>query len=158
MADQRFLEFAQASDDLFAAIRTARGRIAEGAGLTLSQTRLLEPLSESGALSVGGLATRAGVSSPTATRMLKALERDGMVVRSRAVGNERVVEVSLTERGRRSLREQSARLRERQRRVYDALDPEDRSRATPLVRILTELTWEMHGLPAPPEPAPEDDD
>lgn len=51
-------------------------------------------------LSVQGLGDRLMLDSGTLTPMLKRLEADGLVVRSRSRNDERVVEIALTARGR----------------------------------------------------------
>src|SRR5215218_556281 len=66
-----------------AALRRARARLSEDptARLSLAQYLLVAPLLDAPGRSVGELAAHAGVASPTATRMLDALERDGHVRR-----------------------------------------------------------------------------
>src|SRR3954469_5823691 len=74
--------FAAALDDFRRASARARGRLASEGDLTLSQYHLLEPLLSADApLGVGELACAAGVSAPTATRMLAGLEREALVER-----------------------------------------------------------------------------
>ena len=74
--------FAAALDDFRRASGRARGRLAGDGDLTLSQYHMLEPLlSAEAPLGVGELACAAGVSAPTATRMLAGLERDALVER-----------------------------------------------------------------------------
>src|SRR4051812_50096059 len=74
--------FAAALDDFRRASGRARGRLAAEGDLTLSQYHLLEPLLDAEeALGVGELACAAGVSAPTATRMLSGLERAALVER-----------------------------------------------------------------------------
>src|SRR5256885_10897369 len=95
-----FEDFVTATHDLFSVMRRNRGRLARTeAGLSLSQLGMLDPIAAHGPLLVGQIATYAGVSGPSATRMLKQLERDGVVTRSRSADDERKVEVALTEHG-----------------------------------------------------------
>ena len=54
-----------------------RGRLGDEGELSLSQYHLLEPLIDDERLATCELALAAGVSAPTATRMLSGLERDG---------------------------------------------------------------------------------
>ena len=63
--------------------RGANGHAADG-GLTLSQYGLLEGLSNRRAARVQELAAAAGISASTATRILDALERRGIVRRTRS--------------------------------------------------------------------------
>ncbi|TGN79456.1 MarR family transcriptional regulator [Streptomyces bauhiniae] len=143
--DAEFQEFTRAVQDLLGAVRRSRGRLAGQTrpALSLSQVQLLESLADHGTLGVSEMAEHAGVTTPTATRMLKQLERDGIVTRTRKPGNERRVEIELTEAGAGLLAEHRARLRERQLRAFRELTPEHRAVATELTRRLSELVDEM---------------
>ncbi|MGA5729204.1 MarR family winged helix-turn-helix transcriptional regulator [Streptomyces seoulensis] len=143
--DVEFQEFTRAVQDLLGAVRRSRGRLAGQTrpALSLSQVQLLESLADHGTLGVSEMAEHAGVTTPTATRMLKQLERDGIVTRTRKPGNERRVEIELTEAGADLLAEHRARLRERQLRAFRELTPEHRAVATELTRRLSELVDEM---------------
>jgi DNA-binding MarR family transcriptional regulator len=68
--------------------------------LSLSQLALLDAVATHGPPLVGQIAAHAGVSGPSATRMLKQLERKGVMTRQRSNDDERKVLVALTERGR----------------------------------------------------------
>ncbi|MFD4727082.1 MarR family winged helix-turn-helix transcriptional regulator [Streptomyces seoulensis] len=110
-------ELAQAADRLFYAMRRSRAATVgrSGAGLSMAQLTLLEPLasSEEG-LAVGRLAATAEVSVPTATRMLKQLEAAGVVTRQRSPHDERQVLVRLTDDGANRLAAMRTELRARQ--------------------------------------------
>src|SRR4051812_32539254 len=93
--------FAGALDDFRRASARARGRLAAEGDLTLSQYHLLEPLLPAeDPLGVGELACAAGVSAPTATRMLAGLERDALVERRSCTRDRRVVRGRPTPGGR----------------------------------------------------------
>jgi MarR family transcriptional regulator, organic hydroperoxide resistance regulator len=125
--DRGFEEFVAASNELFAAMRRNRGRLAHReSSLSLSQLALLEAVATHGPLLVGQIASHAGVSGPTATKMLKQLERQGVVVRQRSRDDERKVLVALTERGRGLVSRQRNALRDKQRKHYATLSPEQR--------------------------------
>lgn len=64
--------------------------------LSYTQYLVLIALGNDGTLSVGRLGELLGLDSGTLSPLLKRLESRGVVSRSRAVGDERVVEVSLT--------------------------------------------------------------
>src|SRR5689334_6853600 len=100
--------FNDSLDEFMRAIRRARGRLlAEGkeGELSLSQYQLLDPLERAdGPLPVGEIAVGAGVSAPTATRMLDNLEREGLVVRERRDGDRRLVHVRVTAQGRKAVK------------------------------------------------------
>jgi MarR family transcriptional regulator, organic hydroperoxide resistance regulator len=126
--EQGFEDFVTASQDLFTAMRRNRGRLAgRESGLSLSQLALLDAVAASGPLLVGEVATRAGVSGPAATRMLKQLERDGVVTRRRSADDERKVLVELTGHGRELVGRQRRALREWQRKHYASMSPEQRA-------------------------------
>ncbi|MEU6579584.1 MarR family transcriptional regulator [Nocardia sp. NPDC046763] len=143
--DPQFQEFTRAVQDLLGAVRRTRGRLA-GQGrpaLSLSQIQLLEALADHGALGVGEIAEHADVATPTATRMLKQLERDGIVTRTRTPGDERRVQVALTDAGAVLLAEHRSRLRERQLRAFRELTPDQRAMITGLSRQLIKLVDDM---------------
>ncbi|MGI5143173.1 MULTISPECIES: MarR family winged helix-turn-helix transcriptional regulator [unclassified Streptomyces] len=124
-------ELAQAADRLFYAMRRSRaatmGR--SGAGLSMAQLTLLEPLAadaRSEGLPVGRLAVTAEVSVPTATRMLKQLEAVGVVTRQRSPHDERQVLIRLTEDGADRLASMRAELRARQSKALSHFTPQER--------------------------------
>ncbi|MET7284434.1 MarR family transcriptional regulator [Streptomyces sp. NPDC005573] len=124
-------ELAQAADRLFYAMRRSRaatmGR--SGAGLSMAQATLLEPLAtdaRSDGLAVGKLAVAAEVSVPTATRMLKQLEAAGMVTRERSPHDERLVLIRLTPDGAQRLAAMRAELRVRQAEALSHFTPQER--------------------------------
>src|SRR3954452_25166650 len=133
--EQGFEDFVTASQDLFTAMRRNRGRLARReAGLSLSQLALLDAVAASGPLLVGEVATRAGVSGPAATRMLKQLERDGVVTRQRSADDERKVLVALTGHGRELVDRQRRALRGWQRKHYASMSPEQRATFVDVLR------------------------
>lgn len=141
--DQGFEEFVGASHALFTAMRRNRGRLAHGASsLSQSQLDLLDAVAVRGPLLVGEIAAYAGVSGPTATRMLKQLEGRNVVTRQRSSEDERRVLVSLTEHGRELVERQRDALRERQRRHYATLSPEQRQNFTDVLRRMATMVGE----------------
>ncbi|NMO32707.1 MarR family transcriptional regulator [Streptomyces sp. GMY01] len=143
--DAQFQEFTRAVQDLLTAVRRSRGRIAGQTRptLSLSQVQLLESLADHDTLGVSEMAEHAGVTTPTATRMLKQLERDGIVTRTRKPGDERRVEIALTQSGATLLTDHRDRLRERQLRAFRELSPDQRAVVTELTRRLSDLVDEM---------------
>jgi DNA-binding MarR family transcriptional regulator len=136
--------FSAALDDFLRAVRSARGRLGADAELTLSQLHLLEPLvGAHGPLALGELATAAGVSAPTATRMLAGLERDALVERRRAAADRRCVHVTLTEEGRARVARKRARIARRRRELFGALSPGERREAA---RVLSSLAAAIEEL------------
>lgn len=67
--------------------------------VTVTQHRVLVLLSERGALSVSEIALLTGVNQSNASRLVDRLQRLGLVIRSRAESDGRVVRVALTEDG-----------------------------------------------------------
>jgi DNA-binding MarR family transcriptional regulator len=133
-------EIAQAADALFFAMRRARSAAADcDGGLSLPQLALLEPLASPAEHTVGRLAQDAGVSIPTATRMLQQLETKGIVVRRRSPDDERRVLVTLTDDGAARFGQVRRQLRERQARAFAAFTPAERRQLVTLTRRLTKL-------------------
>lgn len=69
-------------------------------GLTYTQYIVLMVLWEQDRISVGALCRRLYLDSGTLTPLLKRMEEHGLVTRTRSEQDERVVTVSLTEKGR----------------------------------------------------------
>jgi MarR family transcriptional regulator, organic hydroperoxide resistance regulator len=143
-------DFFAALDSFARAVRRARGaRVQSASGwLTLSQYGLIEPLADDGQRRVNELAEAAGITGPTATRILDALERRGIVRRTRSADDRRAIAVSMTEEGRRLFEAQRAWVRERERALYDGLPSRQRTMATEILGRFTELIDEL--APGPP--------
>jgi DNA-binding MarR family transcriptional regulator len=135
--------FSNALLDFLRATRRVRGRLGDSDELSLSQYHLLEPLIDGERLAICELALAAGVSAPTATRMLTGLERARLVERVPCDADRRVVHVVLTEDGR--ARVLSARDRGEQRRaeIFASLSPGERREAA---RLLERLAEAVEGL------------
>jgi DNA-binding MarR family transcriptional regulator len=129
--------FAAALDDFRRASGRARGRLAAEGDLSLSQYHLLEPLLDAEeALGVGELACAAGVSAPTATRMLTGLERGALVERRTCTRDRRVVRVALTAEGAERMARKRERIDARHEELYRSLEPGERARAARLLERL----------------------
>jgi DNA-binding MarR family transcriptional regulator len=136
--------FAAAVDDFMHASRRARGRLAAEGELSLSQLHLLEPLLEAdGPLGVRELATAAGVSAPTATRMLATLERAALVERRACARDRRVVHIALTAEGERRVARKRERIQDRRAQIFASLEPAERRQAA---RILERLAAAIEEL------------
>ena len=139
-------DFDAAWEHFFGAIRRARARAAREIGsgeLTLSQYSLIVALTERSPRPVGELAELAGVAAPTATRMLDGLARAGFVERRTSSADRRVVEIDLTEAGRRVVRRKRARMTAKRRALYESLAPAEREQAERLLRRLAGLIEEL---------------
>ena len=127
------------------ALRRARARLSEdpAARLSLAQYLLVEPLLDAPTRSVGELAASAGVASPTATRMLDGLQRDGHVQRETAAHDRRCVALRLTSNGRRIVAAERARFQAKGAQLFAALEPGERAHAARLLGRLAELMEEL---------------
>jgi DNA-binding MarR family transcriptional regulator len=143
-------EFLSAFDTFVQAVRRARGAstLERERGLTLSQYGLLQPLASShDGARVSELAAHAGVAAPTATRILDALERRGIVERRRSVDDRRGVSVTLTPMGREVLCSEDEWLRARQREFYAKLPADERLFVPDLLLRLADLIDELAAGP-----------
>jgi DNA-binding MarR family transcriptional regulator len=147
-------DFLAGFDALAQAVRRARGANGADGGLTLSQYGLLEGLHDRRAARVQELAAAAGISASTATRILDALERRGIVRRTRSRQDRRAVAVSLTGRGEELLRAERDWLRGRQSAFYASLPAAEQELAPDLLLRLAALIDELAaGGPADQQPA-----
>jgi DNA-binding MarR family transcriptional regulator len=78
----------------------ALGETAEGQDLTLSQWRALVVLAEEDGQHVGDLADRLAISLPSASRLVRRLERRGLVSAERDEDDRRATRLKLLPRGR----------------------------------------------------------
>ena len=141
-------DFLTGFDALAQAVRRARGAPASNGGLTLSQYGLLEVLTTRPVARVQELAGHAGITPSTATRILDALERRGIVRRVRSLEDRRAVAVSLTDVGRRLLGDEQEWLRGRQRAFYESLPPAEQELAPDLLLRLAALIDDLAAGPA----------
>jgi len=147
--DAELQAFADAFGEFMRATRRARGRVADepaGEGdLTLSQFQLLDALLDAaGPLTVRDVAVSAGVASPTATRMLTGLERDGLISRQRPeAGDQRCVLIHLTDEGRTRVEAKRERVATWRRDLFDSLMPSERRQAA---RLLDQLAAAVDDL------------
>jgi DNA-binding MarR family transcriptional regulator len=138
--DLQLASFATAFEDFVRAAKRARARVEPDAALTTSQYDLLCPLAggDETALGLRELARAAGVSAPTATRMIDGLAARGMVTREPAADDKRAVRIALTAEGRAAVGERRERLQARRRALFDQLSPsERRAAAKVLARLAT---------------------
>jgi DNA-binding MarR family transcriptional regulator len=136
----RFLE---AFDAFTQAVRRARGATIQADELTLSQYGLLQGLAVRRTARVRELAEDAGIAASTATRILDALERRGIVRRRRADDDRRAVTVTLTGLGEELLDSQHEWLRGRQRAFFAGLPADERELAPDLLLRLAALIDEL---------------
>lgn len=142
-------EFLVAFEMFAQAVRRARGAAPQARPdwLTLSQHSLLLPLSETEGARVSDLAGEAGVAPSTATRILDALERRGMVRRARSEHDRRGVTVALTEVGRQTLARQDEWMRGRRLAFFDDLPAVERVLVSDLLVRLAGLIDDLGAGP-----------
>jgi DNA-binding MarR family transcriptional regulator len=144
--DPQLEAFVAAFDDFVRAAKRARARVERDAILTPAQYDLLFPLLDAGdALGLRELARAAGVSAPTATRMVDGLEARGLVTRERSAEDRRAVRLALTEAGADAVRERRALLLARRRALFDRLAPAERRAAA---KVLERLAAAYEGVDA----------
>ena len=139
--------FSAALEEFVRAQRRIAGRFNRAPAvpeLSKPQYLLLEPLLDAGApVSVGELADAAGVSAPTATRMLDGLTQRDIVSRGPAPGDRRVVLIDLTAHGRELMDAKHQRVLATRAAIYAQLTPTERRGAA---RLLTRLAAAMEEL------------
>ena len=77
-------------------------------GLTEQKWRVLRVLEEAGAMEQTRIASEACLLLPSLTRMLKSMDEDGLIERSKDAGDKRRTIVSITEAGRALINQHSA--------------------------------------------------
>lgn len=107
--------------------------------ISLPQFRLLLVLQERGKSTSTECAHALGVVGSTVTRLADRLDASGHLVRGSDPTNRSVVTLSLTDRGRKLVRQVTARRRRELSRVLDRLDPAERAACATTLRNLHEL-------------------
>ncbi|HYT12783.1 MAG TPA: MarR family transcriptional regulator [Candidatus Nitrosopolaris sp.] len=108
------------------AVRTRLDAVLGATGLTLPQYAVLETLQREGVLSASDLAREFGMTAQTLNVLVKALEADGLLRRSRHPTHGRILLASLTAAGRRALERGRALGLAVQDRVLAGLTASDR--------------------------------
>ena len=111
-------------------------------GLSLAQYHVLEPLG-SGPRTNRELAELAGISAPTATRIVDGLLERGWVSRVADPTDRRAVVISLTGEGRAALAKKQREYLASRRQIADALDPHEQELAARLLRRLAAVIEEL---------------
>ncbi len=140
--DPQLTAFAAAFDDFVRAAKRARARVDPEATLTSSQHDLLCPLLD-GPMGLRELARAAGVSAPTATRMVDGLQERGIVTRERAADDRRAVRIALTAEGEDALAVHRARQRARRQALFEQLSVTERRAAAKVLARLAAAYEEL---------------
>jgi DNA-binding MarR family transcriptional regulator len=144
--DAELLAFTQAFDAFIRAQRRVIGRfnrVPVVPELSRAQYLLLEPLYARAPLCVGDLADAAGVSAPTATRMLDGLTARGIVTRRASLTDRRSVLIDLTDHGRELMTAKREHLAATRAAVFAQLSPAERRGAA---QLLTRLAGAIEEL------------
>ncbi len=80
----------------------ALAEAAEATDLTLRQWRVLVVIADEDGVRIGELARRLGVAEPSASRLARRLERQGLVTVERDEADRRATNVRLSDQGRRT--------------------------------------------------------
>ncbi len=104
--------------------------------LTLVQWRVLVIASASGGPRVGELAAHLGISVPSASRLVRRIEAQGLLTATRAVDDRRATNITLTEAGRRIV---DGVVRRRRELIGQALPAEPRAAQTDAARVVGEI-------------------
>jgi DNA-binding MarR family transcriptional regulator len=145
--DAELLAFSTAFEDFVRAHRRVSGRFNRAPAvpdLSRSQYLLLEPLLDDGtAISVGELAESAGVSAPTATRMLDSLSQRDIVTREQRAADRRIVLIDLTARGLELMEAKREHILATRAAIYAQLTPDERRGAARLLERLAAAVEEL---------------
>jgi MarR family transcriptional regulator, temperature-dependent positive regulator of motility len=117
--------------------------MAEG-DLTPRQFAALSSVNEHEGLSQADLVARTGIDRSTVTDLIRRMRKKGLLRRRRARNDARAYTLSLTDEGRRMLRLAAPLVQQVDKRILDALPPENRDRfLRDLKSIMKSLTAEF---------------
>jgi DNA-binding MarR family transcriptional regulator len=116
------------------------------AGVTAARLSALSVLVFGGPHSLGALATAEDVTSPTMTRIVDGLERDGLARRRALPGPGRPVEVSATAKGRRLMDRAAGRRLDALEAAFGQLSAADQRRLRSAAPILDELATRLRTI------------
>lgn len=105
-------------------------------GLAPGGFGLLTLIQERGSMSAGAIARALGLDKSSVTPILSALERDGLIARTRAPQDRRAYAIRLTEHGRRTLADLGAAVRRHEAAMLANFTEEER---TTLIALLKRL-------------------
>lgn len=111
-------------------------------GVTGARLSALSVLVYGGPQSLGALARREGVATPTMTRIVDALVRDGLVERSAVEGDRRSVRLTVTDTGRALMERGRARRIERLAGELAGVEPERLAHLARALDLLEQLEAE----------------
>lgn len=125
-----------AIEELVAARRRTSTEWLRGCELSIAQAHVLATLQHHGALTVGALAESLEITAPTATGIVDRLVERDLVERVRSEEDRRVVQVSLSDTGRRVLEQMHGLGKAQVRRVLAELSDDDLGEMVRLAGLL----------------------
>ena len=120
--------------------------LADAHHITMMQMRLLMELYQGGDHTIGSLAKALSLTGGNASSMCKRLERDGYLARARDSGDERVVNLHLTEKGEEIVHNVEECLDKRFRPFLQEKYNQDFSTIYEGFRLLTQMLEEIKEL------------
>jgi len=123
--------------------RRAAARVGAEHGLLLTEWRVIAVLGETGALAAADIAARTAIDKSWISRALTRLEGGGLVVRTRASGPRRRVDVALTAAGRGVYAAAAAGSRARNEELLAVLSAAERTFLFSLIERLDERADEL---------------
>lgn len=105
--------------------------------LTLEQFQTLKAVSASDQVSIGSLSAKLRVDLSTMSRNVALLERNGYLLRARSAEDGRIVQVTLTAKGKRALHTLRCGERDVLGDVFDRLPPAERPRVLEALESLS---------------------
>ena len=125
--------------------------LAQKAGLTPVQIRVLQIVGETGQATPKAIATRMGVSQATMTALIDRLVAKGMVERRRSETDRRQTNVTMTGKGDAAVRSAPDPLQQHYVRQFEALDDWEQSMiVSVLERVAAMLDREREAIDASP--------
>lgn len=112
--------------------------------LTMSDMQIIVMLSKTGAATVGDIAAYGHVKAPTASAMVKKLERLGYVSRVHGTEDRRVVRVALTAKGKRVHADHTAKAANYMEMLMKRYDKAERQKLLALVREIHDLFMKVN--------------
>lgn len=101
--------------------------LAQSAGLTAVQFRVLQVVAETGQTTAKAISTRMRVSQATITVLVDKLVAQGMVVREKSQTDRRQTNIIITDRGRRTIEDAPDPLQQRYVRRFKEMEPWEQS-------------------------------
>lgn len=120
-------------------------------GLTLLQSRMLTEIRRSGTLTIGALATALNLNKANVSNMCKKLALAGFINRFRDKNDERVVLISLTEKGHATLNKIDDAIKVRYANVIETTTPEDFAALQTGMDTIEAILARMHEVNHTPE-------